>query len=51
MLESHLFGEGSVFVAREMSALTCSFSMYLLRLQIDSSCCVEVGGIEGQYGV
>ena len=27
------------------------FSMYLFRFQIEPSCCVEVGGTDGQNGV
>lgn len=38
-------------MASETSEITCSLSMYLLRLRINPSCCVEVGGIEGQHGV
>ena len=40
-----------MFVTSEVSALTCFFSMYLLRFRIDLSCCVEVWGVEGRYGV
>lgn len=49
VLESHLSPEGSIFFAREMSAL--KYSLSILRLQTKSSCCMEVGGIDGQYGV
>ena len=38
-------------MASETSALRCSSLVYLLRLQMVPSYCVEVGGIEGQYGL
>lgn len=41
-MESHLFACESVFLAREVRALMCSFSMYCFRLQMDPSCCVKV---------
>ena len=51
MLESHLPIEGIAFLAWEMNALTYSFSMLFFKLQIELSCRVDVGEIDGQYGV
>jgi hypothetical protein len=51
VLEPLLDACDSVLVVCDTIALTSSFSMYLVKLQIDPSCWVDVGGMEGQYGV
>ena len=50
-LVSHFLTFGIVFVAFEMSVLLLFVSMWLLRLCTKPSCCIEVRGIAGQYGV
>ena len=51
VLESHLSMYGNVVFAWEISALTYSFTVYFLKLQTELSCCVDVRGVDGQYGV
>ena len=50
MLESLLYACDSLLVVCDTITLTCSFSMHLFKLQIDPSCWVDFGGMEGQYG-
>lgn len=51
MLESHLFAYGSVLVVCATIVLSCSFSMIFFTLWMNSSCWVDVGGMEGWYDV